>query len=108
MISSPTGLRIKKSWINNRFLRLKRDSMRIVFLVLIGLAAFGTQGFTQSGVVKKEVLYNGIELSSPWPPLRTAKEMKSLEPMAVPYLKNGPRVIPIDLGRQLFIDDFFD
>ena len=80
--------------------------MRIVFLVLIGLAAFGTQGFTQSGVVKKEVLYNGIELSSPWPPLRTAKEMKSLEPMAVPYLKNGPRVVPIDLGRQLFIDDF--
>jgi hypothetical protein len=32
--------------------------------------------------------------------------MKSLEPMAVPYLKNGPRVVPIDLGRQLFIDDF--
>ena len=80
--------------------------MRIVFLVLIGLAVFGPQGFAQSGVVKKEVLYNGIELSSPWPPLRTAKQMKSLEPMAVPYLKNGPRVVPIDLGRQLFIDDF--
>ncbi|RLS23606.1 MAG: hypothetical protein DWH70_09160 [Planctomycetota bacterium] len=80
--------------------------MRIIFLVLIGLAVFGPQGFSQSGVVKKEVLYNGIELSSPWPPLRTSKEMKSLEPMAVPYLKNGPRVVPIDLGRQLFIDDF--
>ena len=80
--------------------------MRIIFLVLIGLAVFGPQGFSQSGVVKKEVLYNGIELSSPWPPLRTAKEMKSLEPMAVPYLKNGPRLVPIDLGRQLFIDDF--
>ena len=80
--------------------------MRIIFLVLIGLAAFGPQGFAQSGVLKKEVLYNGIELSSPWPPLRTAKEMKSLEPMVLPYLKNGPRVISIDLGRQLFIDDF--
>ena len=49
--------------------------MRIIFLVLIGLAVFGPQGFSQSGVVKKDVLYNGIELSSPWPPLRTAKQM---------------------------------
>ena len=80
--------------------------MRIIFLVLIGLALLAFQAWAQSGVMKKEVLYNGIELSSPWPPQRTAKEMKSLEPMAVPYLKNGPRVIPIDLGRQLFIDDF--
>lgn len=80
--------------------------MRVLFLLLIGLVAFGPQGFAQSGAVKKEVLYNGIELSLPWPPLRTAKEMKSLEPMAVPYLKNRPRVVPIDLGRQLFIDDF--
>ena len=80
--------------------------MRIVFLVLIGLVVIGSQAFAQSGIVKKEVLYNGIELSSPWPPLRTAKEMKSLEPMAVPYLKTRPRLIPIDLGRQLFMDDF--
>jgi len=80
--------------------------MRIIVLVLIGLVVFGPLALAQSGVVKKEVLYNGIELSSPWPPLRTAKEMKSLEPMVLPYLKNGPRVIPIDLGRQLFIDDF--
>ncbi|MCY2972952.1 MAG: hypothetical protein NTZ30_20105 [Planctomycetota bacterium] len=80
--------------------------MRVLFLLLIGLVVFGPLAFAQSGVVKKEVLYNGIELSSPWPPLRTAKDMKSLEPMAVPYLKNGPRVVLIDLGRQLFIDDF--
>ncbi len=48
-------------------------------------------------------LYNGIELSSPWPP-----EIRklSLEPMAVPYLKNPPATIPIDLGRQLFVDNF--
>jgi len=26
--------------------------------------------------------------------------------MEVPYLKNKPKVIPIDLGRQLFVDDF--
>src|SRR5205807_1623139 len=29
-----------------------------------------------------------------------------LEPMAVPYLRNPPDVIPIDVGRQLFVDDF--
>ena len=51
--------------------------MRIIVLVLIGLVVFGPLALAQSGVLKKEVLYNGIELSSPWPPLRTAKEMKS-------------------------------
>lgn len=80
--------------------------MKMFFVLFIGLAVLASQAWAQDGVVKKEVLYNGIELSSPWPPLRTAKEMKSLEPMVVPYLKNGPRVVPIDLGRQLFIDDF--
>jgi hypothetical protein len=50
-----------------------------------------------------EELYNGIRLSDPWPPRDRAL---SLEPMAVPYLKSPPTVIPIDLGRQLFIDDF--
>lgn len=80
--------------------------MKTGFLLLIGLVALGQSALGQSGIAKKEVLYNGIELSSPWPPQRNAKEMKSLEPMVVPYLKNGPRVIPIDLGRQLFMDDF--
>lgn len=78
--------------------------MRIIFL--IGLVALASQALAQDGVVKNEMLYNGIELPSPWPPRRTATEMKSFEPMAVPYLKNWPRVVPIDLGRQLFIDDF--
>ena len=27
-------------------------------------------------------------------------------PMPVPYLDNPPAVIPIDAGRQLFVDDF--
>ena len=26
--------------------------------------------------------------------------------MDVPYLKDPPKVIPIDIGRQLFVDDF--
>ena len=106
MISSPTGSSIKKCWINNPDRNLENRCMRMFFVLLIGLVVLVPQAWAQSGVVKKEVLYNGIELSSPWPPLRTKKEIKSFEPMAVPYLKNGPRVVPIDLGRQLFIDDF--
>lgn len=51
-----------------------------------------------------EELYNGIRLPSPWPP--TNAVLLSLEPPVVPYLEVPPEVIPIDLGRQLFVDDF--
>ena len=54
-------------------------------------------------VVSGETLYNGIKLPAPWPP-----EIKKLtrEPMRAPYLESPPEVIPIDVGRQLFVDDF--
>ena len=51
-----------------------------------------------------EVLYNGIVLPEQWPP-----QVKTLtrEPLATPpYLISPPAVIPIDVGRQLFVDDF--
>lgn len=50
-----------------------------------------------------EQLYNGIQLQPSWPPRDTAL---SPEPMVVPYLTTPPRVIQIDTGRQLFVDDF--
>ena len=50
-----------------------------------------------------ETLYNGIQLPETWPPERPAL---TREPMPVPYLRNPPAVIPVDLGRQLFVDDF--
>lgn len=53
-----------------------------------------------------ETLYNGIVLPDQWPPTRTSEEFKNREPQPVPYLQNPPAVIPIDLGRQLFVDDF--
>ena len=49
-----------------------------------------------------ELLYNGIRLPATWPP----REPCTREPMTVPYLKHLPDVVPIDVGRQLFIDDF--
>ena len=49
-------------------------------------------------------LYNGIRLPIEWP--KSIRDPGSLEPMEVPYLATPPKVIPIDVGRQLFIDDF--
>ena len=53
---------------------------------------------------KPETLCNGIKLPDVWPP--RFLDPKSAEPMKAPYLRRPPRVIPIDVGRQLFVDDF--
>ena len=49
-------------------------------------------------------LYNGIILPDQWPPRYKIPE--SAEAMPVPYLVTPPKVISIDVGRQLFVDDF--
>lgn len=49
-------------------------------------------------------LPNGIKLPAEWPP-RYAEPTKAQD-MPVPYLTNKPAVIPINLGRQLFVDNF--
>jgi hypothetical protein len=51
-----------------------------------------------------ETLYNGIVLPEVWPPQHYDPD--SAEPMPVPYLQDLPKVILIDVGRQLFLDDF--
>ncbi|MGH9383215.1 MAG: glycosyl hydrolase family 32 [Vicinamibacterales bacterium] len=51
----------------------------------------------------RETLYNGIVLPSPWPPRRA--ELSTI-PQRPPYLSSPPEVISIDVGRQLFVDDF--
>lgn len=53
---------------------------------------------------KPEHLYNGIELPLEWPP--RSLNPASTDPMPVPYLRRPPKTIPIDVGRQLFVDDF--
>ena len=50
-----------------------------------------------------EVLYNGIVLPTPWPPRR--RSITTI-PERAPYLASPPDVIKIDIGRQLFVDDF--
>jgi len=55
------------------------------------------------GTVPAEMLYNGIELPKDWPPKLDERVVKPIRP---PYLDSPPDVIPIDVGRQLFVDDF--
>ena len=69
------------------------------FWLAVSLAAAGAVS-----PVRPETLYNGIELPSPWPP---RQQPVTAEPPALPsYLTSPPAVIPIDLGRQLFVDYF--
>jgi hypothetical protein len=56
-----------------------------------------------AAVAAAQTLYNGIRLSAPWPP---RLESLASEPSPPPYLPSPPEVIPIDTGRQLFVDDF--
>lgn len=68
------------------------------FLAVLVVLSFFTNGL-QAG----ETLYNGIVLSDVWPP---DYGPITREPMPVPYLDSPPTLIPIDVGRQLFVDDF--
>ena len=56
------------------------------------------------GPVIGEVTYNGLRNPGEWPP--KTQDPKSFEPMPVPWLQNPPDIIPINFGRQLFVDDF--
>ena len=50
-----------------------------------------------------QTLHNGIVLPAEWPPMLESSDLDSTRP---PYLEHPPDVIPIDVGRQLFVDDF--
>ena len=52
---------------------------------------------------RQHTLYNGITLGTPWPPNRVFADEHATRP---PYLADRPSVVPIDVGRQLFVDDF--
>ncbi len=58
------------------------------------------QGWARAG----ETLYNGVQLPQLWPPHRDSLNLEA--PAPPPYLISPPEVIPIDVGRQLFVDDF--
>lgn len=53
---------------------------------------------------QQEVLHNGIVYPKQWPP--RYEEPTTAREMPVPYLKAKPAVIPVNVGRQLFVDNF--
>lgn len=88
-----------------RFLRASAASVAGLTVPHVGNAASSTNSVVQE---KKnddgELLYNGIRLPPEWPPRTIPPE--SREPTRIPYLEQPPDVIPISVGRQLFVDDF--
>ena len=76
-----------------------RLSRRAFIATAAGLAL----GARTAAQAPREVLYNGITLPHPWPPRR---HHLSSQPARPPYLASPPDVITIDIGRQLFVDDF--
>lgn len=70
-----------------------------LLLVLSG-AAFGSD---PTGLDQGEMLYNGIQLPALWPPV---VDTLTRQPMDLPYMRSLPKTLPIDIGRQLFVDDF--
>lgn len=76
---------------------MKRRIAALLAWLVAGVAPTGMTG---------ETLQNGIVLPDAWPPRRTMAELRAGEVMRVPYLEQKPDVVPIDVGRQLFVDDF--
>lgn len=71
--------------------------------VSMGLAMSAFFFVAGSDCCAEQRLYNGIILPDEWPP---KTEQLTREPMRVPYLESPAAVIPIDVGRQLFVDEF--
>ena len=76
------------------------DITRRAFLATAAGAALGARTSAQPS---REILYNGITLAQPWPPRRARL---SPTPVRPPSLSSPPAIINIDVGRQLFVDDF--
>src|SRR4051812_3141273 len=70
-----------------------------VFLVALLLAS---ACFAQTPA--SQVQYNGITQPAEWPPAKQSLGRGPATPP--PYLVSPPRPIPIDVGRQLFVDEF--
>ena len=82
-------------------MHLTRSSLVLAVLLLSVAPVLYGQATVPAG---DATLYNGIRLPHAWPPRLGSL---SYEPPAPPpYLVDPPAVIPIDKGRQLFVDDF--
>lgn len=76
---------------------------RVFLQSLVASAAAWRIAAASQAPAANQILYNGVTLGAPWPP---RWKYPSEHPVQPPYLASPPRVIPIDVGRQLFVDDF--
>lgn len=60
--------------------------------------------FLGSSTMMAQTLHNGITLPAEWPPYYEIPKVR--KEMPVPYLQKKPEVIPVNTGRQLFVDSF--
>ncbi len=74
----------------------------IIFAVSVLCAASCAENTTI--ITDSNTLYNGIQIPEQWPP--RYEEPAEAGVMPVPYLDNKPEVININVGRQLFVDNF--
>ncbi len=88
--------------VNNFTFRTILIMMKKSFIIyVLIISSIQVAGQNVSG---KLTLSNGVEISDQWPPVRN-KDSERKE-MPVPYLENQQELIPINVGRQLFVDDF--
>jgi hypothetical protein len=81
----------------------RRTFFKIAGSAAVASSLHAREVFSAAGAPATETLYNGIRLTDPWPPRRRTLPDAPVTP---PYLIDPPAVIPIDVGRQLFVDDF--
>ncbi|MDF9830860.1 hypothetical protein [Parabacteroides sp. PF5-6] len=74
----------------------------LLYGLLLSFVCLSIQTEAQNKV--PTVLPNGIELPEVWPPRYEIPEVR--KEMPLPYIDQKPAVIPVNLGRQLFVDDF--
>src|SRR5260370_35172131 len=78
---------------------IRRHFLQSALLTTASLASLDAAQPATEG----ELLYNGIRLPTPFPPRITDVP---LDPVTPSYLTSPPAVIPIDVGRHLFREDF--
>lgn len=78
--------------------------LKIITGMLCGCICLNAIAQEAKTITAKDTLPNGIVLPADWPP--KTEDPLSAAPMRVPYLEQPPAVIPVNTGRQLFVDDF--
>jgi hypothetical protein len=85
------------------FSKILREGETLTLPPWVILAGFDAPRHAPAAGGTGELLYNGIRLPAEWPP---KYDWSRDVPPPVPWLEKRPDVVPVDIGRQLFVDDF--